>query len=331
MQNSDILSVNCICKVFTELLSYNIQKSTARPRFFLSQTLTWQLAKLLPFSTLKTQLDKFEASLSLEEEKRLAFYIKAAERQKLELPFKVNEFHSGKNSLQFLDIAPLIHRFPKQHTFNVSFGDITEVPEIPSFVKSRPIHGDNKNSVLLKLGSLRHFIFVKDCTPWEKKKNVAVWRGHAHNENRRHLIRENVNNAFVDARQIKKDYSDLPPHVQFMSIPEQLTHKFILSIEGHDVATNLKWAMRSNSLVLSPALKYETWFMEGKLIPGQHFVDLKNDFSDLNEKIDYYLSHPKEAKEIIAEANRYTEKFLNQRREKMMNLLVVHKYFKLYN
>ncbi|TOQ08578.1 glycosyl transferase family 90, partial [Vibrio parahaemolyticus] len=73
----------------------------------------------------------------------------------------------------------------------------------------------------------------------------------------------------------------------------------ILSLEGMDVATNLKWIMSSNSLCFTPKLRYETWFMEGKLKAGVHFVQVKDDFSDLDEKMDYYLEHPDKAEEII--------------------------------
>ena len=39
-------------------------------------------------------------------------------------------------------------------------------------------------------------------------------------------------------------------------------HKFILCIEGNDVASNLKWVMSSNSVAVMPKPKFESWFME---------------------------------------------------------------------
>ncbi|ENT7385234.1 hypothetical protein ACXLUW_000800 [Campylobacter coli] len=38
----------------------------------------------------------------------------------------------------------------------------------------------------------------------------------------------------------------------FLSKKEQMKYKFIISLEGNDVASNLKWEMNSNSLVLAP-------------------------------------------------------------------------------
>jgi hypothetical protein len=82
-----------------------------------------------------------------------------------------------------------------------------------------------------------------------------------------------------------------PYHKHFMSIEEQLQHQFVVSVEGIDVATNLKWIMASNSLCLMRRHRFETWFMEGALVPGYHYVELADDHSDLPEKIRYYQDH----------------------------------------
>ena len=74
--------------------------------------------------------------------------------------------------------------------------------------------------------------------------------------------------------------------------------------------------------------KYETWFMEGTLIPNHHYVLLKDDYSDLEEKIDYYSKHTEEAKAIIDNAHKYIKQFKNQKREDVISLKVLEKYFK---
>ena len=113
----------------------------------------------------------------------------------------------------------------------------------------------------------------------------------------------------------------------YMEISKQLQYKFIVSIEGVDVATNLKWIMSSNSLCFAQKLKYETWFMEGKLIPDFHYVLIANDFSDLGDKIDYYLAHPDEALVIIANATAWVAQFLDEQREDYIGRQVLMKYF----
>ena len=52
--------------------------------------------------------------------------------------------------------------------------------------------------------------------------------------------------------------------------------------------------------------------MEGTLIPNYHYVLLKDDYSDIQEKMDYYNNHPEEALRIIKNANEYAMYKLNQ-------------------
>jgi spore maturation protein CgeB len=75
-----------------------------------------------------------------------------------------------------------------------------------------------------------------------------------------------------------------------------------------------------------PPPRYETWFMEGTLVPGYHYVQVKDDFSDLDSQIDYYLAHPDQAKAIIENANRYVAGFYNARQERLTALLVFDRY-----
>ena len=112
-----------------------------------------------------------------------------------------------------------------------------------------------------------------------------------------------------------------------MSIRKQLEYKFVFCIEGNDVATNIKWAMSSNSLVFSCKMKYETWFMEGRLQPDYHFVLIKDDLSDIEEKILYYSKHTDEALKIIKNANDWVKQFMNKEIEDMISFLVIQKYF----
>ena len=73
----------------------------------------------------------------------------------------------------------------------------------------------------------------------------------------------------------------------YLPIREQLNYKFIFCIEGADTATNIKWVMSSNSLCVMPKPKYETWFMEGKLIKDFHYIEVEDDFSNAEEKLSF--------------------------------------------
>ncbi|MBT0880061.1 glycosyl transferase family 90 [Campylobacter sp. 2018MI27] len=101
----------------------------------------------------------------------------------------------------------------------------------------------------------------------------------------------------------------------------------MISLEGWDVATNLKWIMSSNSIAITPRLKYETWFMEGKLIPNEHFLLIQDDFSDILDVMDNALTNDKLVKNIIKNQNEYIQQFLNPNIEELLGILVLAKYF----
>ncbi|MBT5324386.1 MAG: lipopolysaccharide A protein, partial [Campylobacteraceae bacterium] len=75
--------------------------------------------------------------------------------------------------------------------------------------------------------------------------------------------------------------------------------------------------------------KYESWYMEGLLIPNYHYVLLKDDYSDLEEKVRYYSENIEEANNIIKNGQEYLHQFKDDRREDLISLLIIEKYFKL--
>ncbi|WP_240455656.1 glycosyl transferase family 90 [Halomonas faecis] len=240
---------------------------------------------------------------------------------------RIDAFQREKSWSYYLDLLTLLRAFPGEYRFDHLFGDVKWVPERPALVKSRPIVSDNANAVLLKLNRVRHYYFVDDKVPFEAKHDQLVWRGACHQPHRQYFIQAFHDHPLCNVGDVHRKAQGMPWHRAFMSVPEQLNYKFILSIEGNDVATNLKWAMASNSLCFMTRPKFETWFMEGTLIPAYHYVELKDDYSDLEEKIHYYTHHPDEAKAIVRNANRYVAQFRNESRERLIGMLVLQKYF----
>lgn len=251
----------------------------------------------------------------------------------IQAPFAVDSTQTIQTFLQnerhktyFFDLMESLRFFDKRLAFHYLFGDITHIPPYPTLLKSRPIGVDNHNAVLMKLNRIRHFIFVNDTLPFEAKIDKLIWRGGVHMPHRIAFMERFFDHPLCDIGQTNKDKT---PHwiKNRMSIKEQLGYKFILSIEGNDVASNLKWAMSSNSLVLMTKPKFETWFMEGKLIPSHHYVLLQEDYSDLEAKMHYYTRHTHEAKTIITNANAYVEQFKNKQQEELISYQVLQKYF----
>ena len=241
--------------------------------------------------------------------------------------------HTLKNkkcgSVYFFDTYEYTRYFPDALRWMLKGGDVTTIPQHPTIVKSRPIAGDNANSVLMKLNKVRHFFFVDDKIPFEKKENKILFRGDANGKPGRirffekwfgHPMCDLVDTAGHSVNPAEWKGAG-------MSVEEHLEYRYIMALEGVDVASNLKWVMSSNSIAVMPRPTYETWFMEGTLIPNYHYIEIKPDYSDLLERIDYYNNHIDEAKEIIKHANEYARQFRNKKRENLISLMVLAKYF----
>ena len=161
---------------------------------------------------------------------------------------------------------------------------------------------------------------------------MLVWRGKCYVAHRQEFIKKFYDKSYCNVGQTNtKKEQAVPWQKEKMQLAKQLEYKFILAIEGNDVASNLKWVMSSNSIAFMTKPKYETWFMEGSLIPNYHYVLLKDDYSDLEEKIEYYSKNIEESLQIIKNANAYTEQFKDKEREDIISLLVLNKYFEKSN
>ncbi|MEL7981111.1 glycosyl transferase family 90 [Vreelandella titanicae] len=291
--------------------------------------------RLIPSTFLQRQrlnLLRSLKRLSKEEQQQLLLRVNYCNQleKNVELPeeaISLSSFKREKSGTYYLDLLSVLRYFPPELRFCHRFGDVTTVPDAPTLVKSRPINDHNQNSVLLKLNRVRHYYTVKDPHRYDDKLDLVVWRGSCHQEHRRQFIRDFYDHPLCNVGDIHKNAQGQPWHSQFMSVLEQLKYKFVLSIEGKDVATNLKWIMASNSLCFMRQPRFETWFMEGTLLPDYHYVQLKDDYSDLEEKVTYYLENPAAAKKIIGNANRYFAQFMNTDKERLMGLLVMQKYF----
>jgi hypothetical protein len=235
----------------------------------------------------------------------------------------------GNRSAYFFDAHEYTRWFDPSLRWMYLFGDVTHVPDCPTIVKSRPIRGDNANSVLLNLDKVRHFTFLRDTIPFAAKDDRAIFRGHIIDKPHRIRFMEcyyghpRVSAGIISPTpQFPTEWVEKP-----ITLWDHLTYKYILAIEGNDVASNLKWIMSSNSLAVMPRPTYETWFMEGTLQPGVHYVEIAPDYSNLIDKMDYYTAHPTEAEAIITAAHTYIDQFRDPRRERLISLLVLERYF----
>lgn len=239
--------------------------------------------------------------------------------------------HRPRPTAYFFDAYEYTRYFDDSLRWRYLFGDVTHTPERPSIVKSRPISDDNAASVLLNLDKNRHFCFLHDRTDFSQKVDRLIFRAYiSHKPHRIRFFEQWYGHPMCDLGECDPHCHEWAEwHRPKISFYEQLKYKFILALEGNDVATNLKWIMSSNSLAVMPKPRYETWFMEGRLIPDYHYVAIRDDYSDLIERLQYYIDRPDLARSIVAHANEYVRQFADKHREKLISLATLDKYFRM--
>lgn len=315
-------------------------------------------AYYLPDAVVRMPLDRAERRLSdaeLEEiQRRAEYYVRIKPGTPVEMPtparaaqlmaignglrtMHVDDFRypfndKRKFATYFFDLYPHMRHFPKELIFNYLPGDGPWECPVPTLMKTRLITEGYTNSALCRLNSVRHFRFLNDIIPYEAKSDIPVSRNFVMDQPwRDRLLELYAEDPRADFGQINPN----PAHPQwvkpFVSIEDHLKHKFILCIQGNDVATNLKWVMSSNSIAVMPRPTVESWFMEAKLIPGVHYIEIKDDYSDLFEQLDHYLSRPDEAAEIIRNAHAWVDRFRNLTVEDITMRHTLNRYFTLTN
>lgn len=321
-----IAKLNRTVNLFKQILYPFRSGKNAKALFFAAGV----CRELVPRAVLRKRLAQIDTITDPDILRRVDYYNKLPDTTCVVLPQKLrDQKFPRKGQTYYFDTREITRCFDPDLRWNFIPGDVTHIPDIPSIVKSRPVNGDNANAVLLKLNKVRHFIFVNDTIPFAQKSDIALFRGKVRNKPKRQdLFRKFFGNPMFDLGDTV-NRSDDPDawKTPKLTIAEQLRHKFILAIEGNDVASNLKWIMSSNSIAVMPRPEFETWFMEGALIPGEHYIEVRNDYADLEEKVRHYAAHHDDAQRIIANANAYARQFTDTRREYLISLCVMKKYF----
>jgi hypothetical protein len=226
------------------------------------------------------------------------------------------------------------------------FGDHVEKCKYPTFVKARRKDYTNSNNILLNLDQDYHIRMLASIrnidTPFNEKNNKLLWRGCStgeHIHGMRNLIVkqfQHSSNPDIDIKYNRLVQGVTNNNNEFIlgdskSIQEMLKSKFLISIEGNDVASNLKWILLSNSVALMPIPKMCTWYMEDHLEPFVHFVPLNDNFDDLEEKYQWCLDNLDECEKISKNATEYILQFMNEENEREIVNTIITNYMNCIN
>ena len=227
----------------------------------------------------------------------------------------------------------------KSQSFNLFIGDNWSPQPAGTLLKSR--NNNDSSSLLLRcLDFNRHwdnYYRRPSDIPFDKKISGAIWRGtttgRLSGASRFTLVKTwfnknpKINVGFSHICQNRDAYNKYVKGSQPMC--NMLRYKYILSVEGNDKDSGINWKLNSNSLVFMAKPRVSSWLMESTLIPNYHYILLKDNFSDLLEKVRWCDNNPNKCKEIIKNANRFMSQFKNQRVEENIEKTVINKYFEL--
>jgi len=206
---------------------------------------------------------------------------------------------------------------------------ITAVTDYSCIKDTRPAlhtvhYSDKIKPILWKLESSRHFGPLQQAmkldTPWERKKNRAFWAGdmtgHAAGDTDLEKCQSNQRCRFVlyhaDSKHIDCGLTRHRLSSNVINGTNILTksvgmkviqsYKVIVSLEGNDVASGLKWSLLSESVVLMPPPTHTSWAMEEWLQPWVHYIPLFADGSNAEVMVQWVLNHDQEARRIAERA-----------------------------
>mmetsp|Transcript_31936 Transcript_31936/g.48163 ORF Transcript_31936/g.48163 Transcript_31936/m.48163 type:complete len:442 (+) Transcript_31936:84-1409(+) len=189
-------------------------------------------------------------------------------------------------------------------------------------------------------------------TDWDDKREEVVWRGACTG------VEEGVHSStgfprlvFVEKHRFNKDKGiDVALKGRCRGISEKiqikvdqsfyrgaidmeklLRYKYLLSLEGNDVSTGLKWMLASNSVVFMPPPTAVSFTMESKLVPYVHYVPVKRDGSDLLSQLEWAKKNDDKCKWISEQATAYIENLWSSDQAAFDLIVIKHMMGKMYH
>lgn len=149
---------------------------------------------------------------------------------------------------------------------------------------------------------------------WEHKKETAVWRGSLTKAIRLTLCQLSVQYPqYLDAKlNLKSDDPVLQEKIEKeglfgnrVSWDEFLDYKYLPIVDGVCCAAPaLQWRLLSNSLTLKQESDEIQWFYRA-IEPYTHYIPIKNDLSDIIEKMQWAKTHDPLCKEIAEHSTNF--------------------------
>ncbi len=151
--------------------------------------------------------------------------------------------------------------------------------------------------------------------PWEAKREIMFWRGsstgtHFTLENYKSLSRiklvmlgEKASSwldvGLVTLCQGAEKIPELRSYVKpFENIKNHFAYKYLIDVDGNSCTySRCRWILLSNSVLVKPESQNVQWYYKA-LKPYEHYIPVRGDWSDLEEKYRWLKANDKEAQHV---------------------------------
>jgi len=159
-------------------------------------------------------------------------------------------------------------------------------------------------------------------SPWEHKIDRALWRGNSTGsywgkelwdtkgrarlifltKERPDLIDAGLTGSYFMDKEVDRYLHQMEAFKDFIWPQDQITHKYLLTLDGNTFASSFRWQLQSNCAIFKQESPYIEWYY-GALRPYEHYIPIASDLSDLVEKLTWAKEND-EAARAIAESGR---------------------------
>ena len=98
----------------------------------------------------------------------------------------------------------------------------------------------------------------------------------------------------------------------FVSLVDHCKYSFLIDLQGIGYSGRVKLLLFSGRCLFLQEREFEEWFYQ-YLVPYVHFIPLRNDLSDLEEKYNWAVNNPNEADKIAINAQRLAADILTRK------------------
>jgi hypothetical protein len=130
---------------------------------------------------------------------------------------------------------------------------------------------------------------------WDEKIDKAVWRGTVHwnKDLRGQLMEVSKRKSWADVQELDWGKNDL-------SMEEFCKYRFLIYTEGVTYSGRLKYQQLCRSVIITTKMQWQTFLSPALVEDGsnQNIVIVKDDWSDLEDRINWLQMHPQDAERI---------------------------------